>query len=226
MVGSDKEIRMERTRPAVRTHQIASRLREQMHSFLGNLSTAVPQKTSRRFVCEAVQGILARKSLLLSEIARSLNEPIPLIKTENRLSRQAKREGLADCLHDFVIRQSAHRVGKDTLLIVDPSDLVKPHAKKMEHLARVRDGSDGGLADGYWLCQVIAVECSGTHVTPLVNHLWSQDAPGHKSENAEVLSCIERVTRRVASRGIWVIDRGGDRMSIMRELLLKQSLLR
>lgn len=77
MVGFDKEIRMERTRPAVRTHQIASRLREQMHSFLGNLSAAVPRKTSRRFVCEALQGILARKSLRLSEIARSLNEAIP-----------------------------------------------------------------------------------------------------------------------------------------------------
>lgn len=221
MMGSDKEIRTERTRPALTTHQIASRLREQMHAFLGNLSASVPQKTARRFVCEGLQGILARKSLRLSEIVRSLNEPIPLIKTENRLSRQARRGGLADCLHDFVIRQSAHRIGRDTLLLVDPSDLVKPHAKKMEHLARVRDGSEGGLANGYWLCQVIAVECGGGHVTPLVNHLWSQDAPGHKSENAEVLSCIERVTHRVASRGIWVMDRGGDRMSIMRELLRK-----
>ena len=203
------------------THQIALRTREQMASFLGNLSRHVRQKTARRFVSEALYGITARKSLHLSQIARALNEPIALIKTENRLSRQAGRPGLEDKLHDFVIAKSAHRVERNTLLIIDPSDIVKPHATKMEHLTRVRDGSDGGFGDGYWLCQVIAVECGGHQITPLVNHLWSHAAPGHKSENNEVLSCVRRVTKHVASRGIWVMDRGGDRMSIMKHLLLE-----
>jgi len=202
--------------------QITLRLREQMDSFLGNLFRTVPQKTARRFVREALHGVVARQSLRLSEIARSLNEPIRLIKTENRLSRQARREELHERIHDFVIAESARRVGRDTLLIIDPSDVVKPYAEKMEHLARVRDGSGGGFGNGYWLCQVIAVECGGREITPLVNHLWSQAAPDHRSENAEVLSCIERVTAHVASRGIWVMDRGGDRMSIMRELLRHQ----
>lgn len=190
-----------------------------MDSFSGNLFRTVARKTSRRFLREALHGVVARQSLRLSEIARSLNEPIKLIKTENRLSRQARREGLHEKIHDFVIGESAHRVHKNTLLVVDPSDVVKPYAEKMEHLARVRDGSKGGYGNGYWLCQVIAVECGGHEITPLVNHLWSQAAPDHKSENTEVLSCIERVTGHVASRGIWVMDRGGDRMSIMRELL-------
>lgn len=203
------------------THQIALRTREQMASFLGNLSRHVRQKTARRFVGEALYGITARKSLRLSEIARALNESIALIKTENRLSRQAQRPGLEDKLHDFVIAKSAHRVQHKTLLIIDPSDIVKPHAEKMEHLTRVRDGSSGGFGDGYWLCQVIAAECGGHQITPLVNHLWSHAAPGHKSENNEVLSCVRRVTDQVASRGIWVMDRGGDRMSIMKHLLLE-----
>jgi len=188
--------------------QTALRLREQMQSFLRNVPLC---KTARRFALEAVYGIQTRQSLKLSEIGRSLNEPIPLIKTEDRLSRQASRPGLAEAVRDFVIEQGACRIGEQTLLIVDPSDLSKPYAEKMEYLARVRDGSKKKLANGYWLCQVVGVECGGHEIVPLVNHLWSQNAPGFRSENTEILSCVSPVARRTERKGIWVVDRGGDR---------------
>ena len=35
---------------------------------------------------------------------------------------------------------AAGRIGEDTLLIIDLSDLSKKYAKKMEYLATVRDG--------------------------------------------------------------------------------------
>ncbi len=63
--------------------KLGLQLRAQMSSFLGNLQAG---KTARRFVREAIYGIQTRKSLKLSEIARSLNETIALIKTENRLT--------------------------------------------------------------------------------------------------------------------------------------------
>jgi len=62
-----------------------------MCSFLRNLRVCKP---ARRFVLEALYGIVARQSVMLTEIARSLNESIAFIKTENRLSRQAARKGL------------------------------------------------------------------------------------------------------------------------------------
>jgi len=200
-------------------HQTAARLREQMCSFLGNLPTQVKNKTARRFCLEALYGIATRKSLHLTESGRALNEQIPLKKTENRLSRQAGREGLDEQIGEFVIEQSVHRIKENTLLIVDPSDIAKKYAEKMEYLARVRDGSEGTLANGYWLCQVIGVECGGQEITPLVNHLWSHDHPDHLSENSEVLTCINRVARHAGKRGIFVIDRAGDRMSIVDPLV-------
>lgn len=196
--------------------QVALRLREQMDAFLGNLP--VP-KTARRFALEALYGIQSRGSVKLSEIARALNEPIALIKTENRLSRQAARPGLDEAITRFVIEQGAARIKDDTLLVVDPSDIAKPYAKKMEHLARVRDGSKKELADGYWLCQIVAVDCGGRRITPLANHLWSHRAPGFKSENKEVLGCMDAVMQQVGDRGLWVMDRGGDRGEILRPLL-------
>jgi len=90
-LASTKSTRHER--PAIMNiHQIALRLREQMQAFLGNLPVC---KTARRFCLEALHGITTRQSLRLSEIARSLNESIAMIKTENRLSRQAARPGRA-----------------------------------------------------------------------------------------------------------------------------------
>jgi len=191
-----------------------------MCSFLGNLRLP---KTVRRFVLEALYGIVARHSVMLTEIGRSLNEAIPLIKTENRLSRQAGRKGLDEAVTRFVIRGGAGRVKEETLLIIDPSDLAKPYAEKMQYLARVRDGREGEIANGYWLCQVVAVECGGKEIVPLVNHLWSQKAPGFESENKEILRCIDAVAETTAGRGIWVQDRGGDRTNLLEPLLERQA---
>jgi hypothetical protein len=189
-----------------------------MEDFLGRLSGLVP-KTAHRFCLEGLYGVVTRRSLRLSEMARSLNEGIALGKTVNRLSRQAAREDLAWTLTRFVARQGAERVKEDTLLVIDPSDLRKKYGKKMEHLGRVRDGSTGEIADGYWLCQVVAVECGGAEITPLVNHLWSAKAPEFVSENEEVLRCVAEVSRFTEERGIWVMDRGGDRICLFDTLL-------
>ncbi len=199
--------------------RIGIKLREQMEEFLGNLRVPKP---ARRFAMEALYGITGRGSLMLSQIARSLNETIPLIKTENRLSRQAGRRGLAERVRDYVIDHGASRIGRDTLLIIDPSDIAKPYAEKMQYLARVRDGSRKEQADGYWLCQIVGVDRGGHNIVPLVNHLWSHRAPGYKSENAEILACMHAVMRRVGERGIWVMDRGGDRMKLFEPLLRMQ----
>jgi hypothetical protein len=199
--------------------QTALRLRAQMCAFLGNLPLC---KTARRFALEALYGIQQSQSLLLSRIARALNEPLALIKTENRLSRQAARAGLDEAVEKFVIDQGAGRIGERTLLVIDPSDIAKPYAEKMEYLARVRDGSKGELANGYWLCQVVAVEQGGHAIVPLVNRLWSQQAPDFRSENVQVLACVRQVVRRVGGKGIWVMDRGGDRMNLFRALLRMQ----
>jgi hypothetical protein len=196
--------------------QVASRIREQMQGFLGNLPVA---KTARRFVLEAVYGIQTRQSVHLTEIARSLGEPIALIKTVNRLSRQVARPGLHEDLMRFVVSQGAPRIGERTLLVIDPSDLTKRHARAMEHLARVRDGSEGKLATGYWLCDVVGVECGGNDLIPLAQHLWSQNAPGFESENQEILGLVDAISQATEGRGVWVMDRGGDRIKLLLPLL-------
>ena len=198
--------------------QTATKLREQMAQFSGNLSRGL-SKPARRLVQEAIYGIQARQSVHLTEIARSLEEKIPLIKTENRLSRNLRRPQLRVTLQDALVQQGAKRIHEDTLLILDLSDLVKPYAKKMEYLSRVRDGSEGKIADGYWLCQVIGVENEGQEITPLYGELYSSSAKDFVSENREILRALRQVSEAVGQRGIWVIDRGGDRGKLYEELV-------
>jgi len=198
--------------------QTATRLREQITSFSGNLSQGL-SKPARRLVQEAIYGIQARQSVHLTEIARSLEEQIPLIKTENRLSRNLARSQLRVTLQDALVQQGARRIHEDTLLILDLSDLVKPYAKKMEYLSRVRDGSEGKIADGYWLCQVIGVDNEGNEITPLYGELYSSSAHDFVSENREILRALGKISRAVGGKGIWVMDRGGDRGKLYAELI-------
>lgn len=95
--------------------------------------------------------------------------------------------------------------------MLDISDIRKPYACRMEYLAEVRDGSTGEIGIGYWTLQVVGAELEEIHITPLIHRLYSQNAPGYVSENEEILRAVRDVSGVVGGRGIYVIDRGGDR---------------
>ena len=196
----------------------ASKMRAHLDDFSGKLSAGL-SKPARRFVSEALYGIAARGSVRLSEIGRALEETIALIKTETRLSRNLGREELREHLGAAVLRKGSTRIRERTLLVLDLSDIAKPYAEKMEFLARVRDGSTGGFANGYWLCQVIGVENEASAIVPLYSALYSQRAPDFQSENEEIKTAFSEVSAACGGRGVWVVDRGGDRGELYAPLL-------
>lgn len=199
-------------------NQLAGRLREKLVRFSGELCGRLG-KTATRFITEAVYGIMVSQSVLLTEIGRKLEDDVGLKKIEERFCRQLAKEGLWDKLHKGVLAQAASKIFEDTLLIIDISDIQKKYAKKMEYLATVRDGSEEVLGDGYWTLQVIGAELDKDEIVPLYQSLYSQDAPDFKSENDEILSAISMISSYTEKRGIWVIDRGGDRDTLFRPLL-------
>jgi hypothetical protein len=83
----------------------------------------------------------------------------------------------------------------------------------------VRDGSTGELHQGYWLCDVTGAEVNGSEIIPLYQKLYSAEAKDFTSENAEILEAIDLIRARTHGRGIWVIDRGGDRKKLLEPLL-------
>jgi hypothetical protein len=198
--------------------QIASKLKGQIKEFSGKLCRGLP-KVVGRFVEEMLYGILCGQSVHVAKIARTLNERIRLIKTINRLCRQLGRQGLEQMLRDRLIEEGAAHIGRDSLLIIDSSDISKKYAKKMEYLAQVRDGSEKKLSKGYWTMKVVGAELERVKIVPLYEHLYSQDAPDFDSENKEILHAVDCVLGQVQHRGIWVMDRGGDRRKLFHPFL-------
>ena len=75
-------------------------------------------------------GIIAEKDVKLSSIVRALKEKITQKKVEDRLSRMLSSSELEHTLHDVIAEMGVTKVHKDTLIILDPSDIQKPYAKK------------------------------------------------------------------------------------------------
>ncbi len=73
--------------------RIARKLRDKIARFSGELSPGLP-KVAERFIREMVYGIQVSQSVVLTKIARTLEEPISIKKLEERLSRQLLRRGL------------------------------------------------------------------------------------------------------------------------------------
>jgi len=198
--------------------KLAIKIKGQITRYANELSADL-SRPKRKFLLQMLYGIQASEDVKLSNVARVLNEDIDLIKTEDRLSRQISQEDLTEEINQKIILKGRYSINKYTVLALDLSDVAKPHSRKMEYLAKVWDGSEGKVEKGYWLCSVTGAEIKGSHVAPLYNELFSQDAEGFESENAQILKAVESVADVVDDNGIWAIDRGGDREKLILPLL-------
>ena len=192
---------------------IAFRTREQLRKYVGIFS---PQFRGRRwkmeFLGQMLFGIQAAKDTLVSEIARSLQEDILAKKTQERLERHLAMDGMDAKIHGGILCDAAPAIHEDTLIVIDPTDIQKAYAEKMEYLAKVWDGSEGKVGDGlgYTLCMAIACENGCRRIVPLMLRLWSSAHPEFASENDEVCQVIGQIASTTDKRGIFVYDRGGD----------------
>jgi hypothetical protein len=198
--------------------KVRSRLKAQLTKFSAQLCEGLSKPLSR-FVSQMLFGIQSSQDVKLSNIGRSLGEDIPLIQTEKRLSRNLKKAELERQLTPQFVRMASARVQSNTVLALDLSDIRKEYAQKMENLATVRDGSTGEMHQGYWLCDVTAAEVNGSQILPLYQKLFSVEAKDFTSENAEVLAAVDLIGAHTRGRGIWAMDRGGDRKNLLEPLL-------
>lgn len=88
-----------------------------------------------------------------------------------------------------MIEHAEPTIEDDTLLVLDLSDVRKKYAKKMENLARVRDGSEKEIGRGYWWLSIVGANTQGTKISPLYRRLFSHAVRGHQSENYDSCSC-------------------------------------
>jgi len=197
---------------------LVAKIKAQLFRFSGIISKgySVPK---RRLIKEILYGIQATKDVKLSNISRFLNEAQSLIKTEDRLSRNLDDVDLTEGINHEICRLGGSKVLDDMVIALDPGDIRKKYAKKMEYLCGIRDGRENEVGSGYWLCKCVAVDIEHRQVIPLYCEAYSQEDEGFVSENDQLFRVIETVGRSVGTRGIWAMDRGGDRNKILDKFL-------
>ena len=134
-----------------------------------------------------------------------MGESIPIIKTENRLSRHINNKDISDFINNKLGEKGSKWVEEDTVLALDLSDISKEYSKKQEKIAHVRDGSTGLIKEGWYLIEVIGANIREEKVLPLYGELYASDEV--MSENSMILKAIDRVKINVGNKGTWVLDR-------------------
>lgn len=198
----------------------AAAIKGQLSKFSGIIAKGLP-KAKQRLIKEMIYGIQAAKDIKLSNITRVLNEPIPLIKTEDRLSRNLDDEDFTDEIHKEICRLGSAKVLEDMVIAIDPGDIRKKYATQMECLCTIHDGSEHKLGEGYWLAKAVAADVEHKKVIPLYLEAYSQEARDFTSENQQLFKLIDTVSARIGNKGIYAIDRGGDRGKLYDKFLEK-----
>jgi hypothetical protein len=129
-------------------YRTAAVIKGQMSKFSGIIAKDL-SKPKQRLIREMVYGIQAAKDIKLSNIVRALKESIPFIKTEDRLSRNLDDEDFTAEINNQICRLGNTKVMDDMVIAIDPGDIRKRHASRMEYLCKIHDGSEYEIGEGY-----------------------------------------------------------------------------
>ena len=86
-------------------------------------------------------------------------------------------------LNEEIYRLGASKVLDDMVNALDPSDIRKGDARRMECWCRIHNGSEHELGHGYLLCKAVAADVAHKQVIPLYCEEYSKDAEGFTSEH-------------------------------------------
>jgi Transposase DDE domain len=197
------------------------RFKAQANKFSGIISKglSIPKKN---LVKQLIYGIQASKDIKLSNISRALQEDIPLIKTEDRLSRNLMDVDFTETINNQILRLGEGKITDAMVIAIDPGDIMKPYAKEMENLCNIWDGSEGEPAKGYHLCQVTAANLEHDRIVPLYCEAYSSAEEGYTDSTDKVIQIIDKVIAYTQQRGTWAIDRMGDNNKIIQHFVKKE----
>lgn len=191
-----------------------NRFKAKVAKFSGIISKGL-KKPQAKFFKQILYGIQASKDVKVSNISRSLNEPIKLIKTENRLCNHLRDADFTEHINQNVLRLAKDKITNDMVLAIDPGDIRKPYAKAMEHLCGIYDASQKASAVGYHMCQVTAANLEHNKIVPLYCQTYSSEEEGYVSLTEKIKSVVNKVVSFVGKKGVWAIDRAGDNNNLI-----------
>ena len=195
----------------------------QLKAILINFSLKLSKdigKVEMKFITDMIFGIVKSNSIMLSNIARALNEKIKLKDTIDRLSKNLehisnKLDTIWNNYYDGLT------IEEDTIINIDNSDIIKPKGKRFEDLDYVPDGSEEHkIEKGYYVSEIVML--NNDRPISLYSKIFSTLTKGFKSINDETLKGLNQVFKRFGNKGICVMDRGYDACVFLKYFLIKK----
>jgi hypothetical protein len=198
-------------------------------TYLQTFDSLIGDTRTRTTFSETVKGIIGAGSLICQRIAAHSPVFAAVKDGAQRILRMAsgestKRSPHLDAAH-LTAKLRAHAVehlasspSDELWLMLDGSELRKPHARAMPYLMRVRS-LEGGLVNGYRPLTVIGL--TPQHRGVLYHRLFSSTEPGFVSEPHEVQHALTTVSAAItplkAQMAVsWVMDSGFDDVAVWR----------
>lgn len=199
--------------------KVKQTLQVKFHQFLSKYrnTLTVPEYKFMQDIC---LGIVKGQSVINNHIAGTLLESITVKKTCERFTRHLNKPDLGKRLQAHTIRTQCRGFDNETGIIVDESDIIKSHAKKMEGLKMVRNGSTGEHNQlGYDLLNIIAFQSNNPGYDI---KLISSDLIARNMELDSVSQIMEDrlidIIIACGNKGVYLFDRGYDKRNFYRFL--------
>lgn len=181
-----------------------------MTTFSKKISKGLTRPKSK-FVTQMLYGILAGNKVHLSEIARSLNETIPLKKTIWRLSKNLLAFEEKEAVMENYVSQVKKQIDEDNaVIVIDNSNITKPCSPKMETISDVRDGSTGKIKKGYCTIEAAVLSKGKKMPLPVYEKVFSAAEKGFISETYENLYCLQSLSAHFSRTCVRTLDRDFD----------------
>ena len=191
-------------------NRLAYELKRDISIFSNKISIGL-KRPKMKFITQMIYGLLEGNKTHLSEIARSLKEPITLKKTIERLSRNLNNFDDGEKVMDNYINLVKQNIKDDhSVIIIDNSDIAKPCSKKTESLTEVRDGSTGEIVKGYQTIEAAVLTSNGKMPLPVYEKVFSAAEKGFISETHENIQCLKSLSSHFGNKCIRTLDRGFD----------------
>lgn len=201
---------------------LTTAIRRRLSTFAAGVARPFTDSRRHQFVTEMITGLVAGGHVHLTKVARATQRGEANIHAaQKRLSGHlASEHWNTAALPAELLRRSAALVTDDTLIPADTTDLAKYHARHLEGLGRVHDGSDpdGRTAPGYCIFQAF-VRVGKWQLFPLLVEPLKVYAGAATGENRELLAHMLRAHEAAGKKGTWVLDRGFDRRELFEPLV-------
>jgi len=175
-------------------------------------------KPIQKFVADMTYGMIASNSCKLTEIGRALKENIELKKTAERLGRNLAGFSQKEELMKNYLPAVTHRLGKETMLLIDESDVIKPCSPDMEAIGTVYDASEGKFGRGYWTMGVAALTDNKQQPVPVYEKLYPCKKQGGLGSSAETKNALQFLRENFDNSIPRIFDRGFDSQNTIMDM--------